>query len=221
MKTKKLVNRKTIWFILITMFISTPNLHCRFVEILSYKAFLKHPRIQRTHIHTPHHTHTHTHLQHGEPSTCACAPSVCKRLDASAAPPHMGQNLSEQPGGGQFCLQCPAHPDSPMSHKATAVPHGDHNTPVTAECIIAVESNACKYAVFKLKSHIFFQCIHCNHVPLTAKCKGLTGILLSTSSRQLNEISRSCKFERRKKTKKNTSIGSSLQWINKKKKIKT
>lgn len=82
----------------------------------------------------------HTNLQHGEPSTCAYTPLVCKRLDVSAALPHMGQNLSEQPGRGQFYLQCPAHPDSLMSQTADKVPHSDHNTPVEAQAIMTVEA---------------------------------------------------------------------------------
>lgn len=146
---------------------------------------------------------THTHLQHGEPSTCACAPSVCRRLDASAAPPHMAQTLSEQPGGGQFGLQCPAHPDSLTSHTANAGPGSDRNTPALAECVVIVESKARTCGLHPKVTFSLCVCVWLHHVStgewfvvfvlLTAKCKGLTGILLSTSSRQLKEISRSWK----------------------------
>lgn len=76
--------------------------------------------------------HAHTHLQHGAPSTCACAPWVYKKLDVSAARPHKGKTLSGPPGGGLFSLRCPAHPDSLTSQTANAEPHSAHNMPAVA-----------------------------------------------------------------------------------------
>ncbi len=101
---------------------------------------------------------SHTHLQHGEPSTCACAPSVCRRLDVSAAPPHTVQNLSEQPDGGQFGPLCLAHPDSRVSQTADAAPHSDHNTPAVAECM-RVESHLCKHVVFYFCFYLSFSTV--------------------------------------------------------------
>lgn len=77
------------------------------------------------------HAHTHTHLQHAEPSTFACALWLCRMPDVSAAIPHTRKIPSALPGGGQFCLRCPSHPDSPMSPIAVAGLHSGHNMPRT------------------------------------------------------------------------------------------
>lgn len=135
-------------------------------------------------IHT--HTRTHTHLQRGEPSTCACALWLCRTPDVSAAFPHTGRIPSALPGRGQFFPPRPSRPDSPTSPIAAAELHSGRNKPGTA-----VESRQ----HFRLCRTEYLQFTACS---LTARCKGLTGILLSASSRQLNEISKSCKGQRRK-----------------------
>lgn len=83
----------------------------------------------------------HKYLQHGEQSTSVCAPSVCRRLDVSAAPPHTGQNLYEQQGGGRFGLQCLVHPDSLMFHTVNGGPRGVRNMPVTTEHMFMEKNN--------------------------------------------------------------------------------
>lgn len=118
------------------------------------------------------------YLQHESESTWGGCHWEDRRPPEPKGLPHSGHSLSGQPSRAQNGLQHPAYLHKLLSPSVHAVPASDPYQPAQAKKFVTIYDWSDRIKMLQWAT-------------LTARCSGLTGILLSMSPSALKDISRS------------------------------